>query len=104
MFYTRHIFFCTNRKAKGDGCGTLSGEESFDFAKMYLRSLDMWGEGKFRASKSGCLGRCEDGPVCVIYPDGIWYTYVDENDVREILDQHVLNGNIVSRLQIQAKA
>ena len=104
MFYTRHIFFCTNLKANGTGCGTLSGEESFAFAKMYLQSLDMWGEGKVRASKSGCLGRCDNGPVCVVYPDGIWYTYVDENDVREILDEHVLKGNIVNRLQVVPKA
>jgi len=100
MFYKRHLFFCTNKKPNETGCGYLSGEESFAFAKMYLQALDMWGEGKVRASKSGCLGRCDSGPVCVIYPDGVWYTYVDEDDVQEIIDKHLLSGEIVTRLQI----
>ena len=100
MYFQRHLFFCTNKKSNETGCGYLAADESFKFAKMYLQSLDMWGEGKFRASKSGCLGRCNDGPVCVIYPEGIWYTYVDENDVKEILTTHLLQGEIVKRLQI----
>ncbi len=100
MFYTRHLFLCTNKKANETGCGYLSGEETFAFAKMYLQSLGMWGEGKVRASKSGCLGRCDSGPVCVIYPDGVWYTYVDEHDVQEIIDKHLLGDEIVTRLQI----
>lgn len=100
MFYNRHIFFCTNRKTDNTGCGFLSGEESFLLAKKYLQTNDAWGVGKCRASKSGCLGRCESGPVCVVYPDGIWYTYVDETDVKEIIEKHVLSGEIVTRLQI----
>ena len=100
MFYKRHMFFCTNQKAAGGGCGTLSVDDMQAFAKMYLQALDMWGEGKCRVSKSGCLGRCADGPVCVVYPDGVWYTYVDEADVKEILEKHLLNGEIVNRLQI----
>ena len=100
MFYQRHLFFCGNQKPNGTGCGFLSSEESFSFAKMYLQSLDMWGEGKVRTSKSGCLGRCDSGPACVVYPDGVWYTYIDEDDVREIIDKHLLGGEIVTRLQI----
>lgn len=100
MYYKRHIFFCTNKKANETGCGYLSGDESFTFAKMYLQSLDMWGEGKYRATKSGCLGRCVDGPICVIYPDAVWYTYVDETDVQEILTKHLIQGEVVERLKI----
>ncbi|MBP7846859.1 MAG: (2Fe-2S) ferredoxin domain-containing protein [Burkholderiales bacterium] len=100
MFYQKHIFFCTNQKPAGNGCGDFSGESGFDFAKLYLQGLDLWGEGKLRASKSGCLGRCVVGPVCVIYPDSIWYSYVDEKDVREIIDQHLIHNQIVTRLQV----
>ena len=100
MFYKRHIFFCCNKKADNTGCGFLSGEESFALAKKLLQSHDMWGSGKYRASKSGCLGRCELGPTCVVYPDGAWYSYVDETDVKEIIERHVLNGEAVTRLQI----
>ena len=100
MFYKRHIFFCGNKRADATGCGYLGGEDSVAFAKMYLQAVDQWGEGKYRASKSGCLGRCASGPVCVIYPEAVWYTYIDETDLQEILDKHVLGGEIVTRLQI----
>lgn len=100
MFYKKHIFFCCNKKSDETGCGAKGGEEAFAFAKMYLQSLDLWGEGKYRASKSGCLGRCVDGPICVVYPDGIWYTYIDETDIRQIIDEHIINDKIVKHLQV----
>jgi len=58
------------------------------------------GQGKVVANRSGCLDRCESGPVCLVYPEGIWYTYVDEEDVDEILDRHIINGKPVERLKI----
>lgn len=100
MFYQKHVFFCTNQKSSGKGCGDISGDDGFSFAKLYLQSLDLWGEAKIRASKSGCLGRCADGPVCVVYPDGVWYSYIDEDDIREIIDQHLVKNQIVTRLKI----
>ncbi len=101
MYYQRHIFFCTNQKCTANGCGDISGDSGFVFTKLYLQSLDLWGEGKFRASKSGCLGRCSDGPICVIYPDGIWYNYIDENDIKEIIDEHLIKGDLVQRLALE---
>lgn len=100
MFYQRHIFFCINLKKDGGGCGTFGGENAFLLAKNILKEQDLWGEGKCRASKSGCLGRCESNPVCVVYPDGVWYSYIDETDISEIITEHVINGKIVTRLQI----
>lgn len=101
MFYKRHIFFCTNVKKDGGGCAIYSSEDAFMAAKKFLQDKMLWGEGKYRASKSGCLGRCEDGPVCVVYPDGIWYTYVDVDDVIDIIETHVINGKTVTRLEIK---
>jgi (2Fe-2S) ferredoxin len=60
----------------------------------------MSGEGKVRVNKAGCLDRCEQGPVCVVYPEGVWYTYIDEEDVDEIIDSHVKNGQVVERLRL----
>ncbi len=100
MYYQKHIFFCTNQKENGAGCGNITGDSGFAFAKLYLQTLDLWGEGKLRASKSGCLGRCKQGPVCVVYPDGVWYSYVDEDDVKEIIEEHLINNRIVDRLKI----
>lgn len=100
MFYQKHIFFCSNKKANGSGCGDMGGEDAFAYAKTYLQGLEQWGEGKFRASKAGCLGRCNLAPACVIYPEGIWYSYVDENDIKEIIDKHLLANEIVERLKV----
>jgi (2Fe-2S) ferredoxin len=55
-----------------------------------------------RINTAGCLDRCELGPVLVIYPEGTWYTYVDRQDLDEIIDQHLVNGRIVERLRISA--
>ena len=49
---------------------------------------------------AGCLDRCEDGPVAVVYPEGVWYTYVDKEDIDEIVDQHLAGGKEVKRLKI----
>jgi (2Fe-2S) ferredoxin len=53
-----------------------------------------------RINAAGCLDRCEQGPVLVIYPEAVWYTYVDQEDIDEIIDQHLVNGRVVERLKI----
>ena len=46
------------------------------------------------------MNRCDEGPVLVIYPEGIWYTFVDESDLDEIIESHLKNGQVVERLKI----
>ena len=58
------------------------------------------GPGKIRVNKAGCLDRCADGPVMVVYPQGVWYTLVDQDDVEEIIQSHLINGRPVERLQL----
>jgi (2Fe-2S) ferredoxin len=53
-----------------------------------------------RINKAGCLDRCDEGPVMVIYPEAVWYTYVDEHDIDEIVDSHLIQGKVVERLKI----
>jgi (2Fe-2S) ferredoxin len=71
-----------------------------DYAKKKIKDLGLSGEGKVRVNQSGCLDRCEEGPVCVVYPEGTWYTYVDESDVDEIIESHLVQGKPVDRLKI----
>ena len=61
------------------------------------------GKGSVRVNTAGCLDRCSEGPVLVVYPEGTWYTYVDREDIDEILNEHLLNGRIVERLQIPSE-
>ena len=61
---------------------------------------DTKGKGKVRINKAGCLDRCDEGPIVVVYPDDVWYTYIDRHDIDEIIDSHVLHGRVVDRLKI----
>ncbi len=70
------------------------------YAKDKIRALNLNGKGKIRVNSAGCMDRCDEGPVLVVYPDGVWYTYVDEHDIDEIIEEHLLNGRIVTRLKI----
>lgn len=60
----------------------------------------MNGEGGVRMNTAGCLDRCELGPVLVVYPEAIWYSYVDREDIDDIIEQHLRQGKPVKRLMI----
>jgi (2Fe-2S) ferredoxin len=101
MFYEQHVFFCMNERKDGRPCCADRGAQSAqEHAKRRIKKLDMNGQGKVRINKAGCLDRCEEGPVLVIYPQGTWYTYVDNEDIDEIIDVHLVGGKIVERLKI----
>ena len=61
----------------------------------------MDGRSGVRINNAGCLDRCEEGPVMVIYPEGTWYTYVDREDIDEIIDRHLVKGEAVARLKLK---
>lgn len=101
-YYRHHVFFCTNLRADGSQCCQQAGAEALrDYAKQRVKKLRLAGPGGVRINKAGCLDRCAEGPVIVVYPDAVWYTYVDEEDVDEIIDEHLVNGRVVERLRIQ---
>lgn len=100
-YYRHHVFVCCNQREDGRAsCGDHDSQQIRDYAKSRIKNLGLSGAGKIRINQSGCLDRCESGPVMVIYPDETWYTFVDEEDVDEIIDEHLLNGRIVERLKI----
>jgi (2Fe-2S) ferredoxin len=100
-YYKRHVFFCCNKRDPPEACcADHNAVEMQAYAKKRVKQLGETGKGKVRINKAGCLDRCEEGPVLVIYPDNVWYTYVDTADVDEIIDEHVINGRVVERLRI----
>ena len=101
-YYKRHIFFCTNQREDGSACcQNFDAQAMRDYAKQRAKELGIAGrEGSVRVNSAGCLNRCEEGPVAVVYPEGVWYTYVDREDVDEIVEQHLLQGRVVERLKI----
>lgn len=104
QYYQQHLFFCTNDRgadAERPSCNRCGSAKLREYAKSRIKKLGLTGPGKVRVNKSGCLDRCEDGPVCVVYPEGVWYTYIDEEDVDEIIESHIIRGKPVDRLKIQ---
>ena len=98
-YYERHIFFCLNDRENGEkSCAHDGAKEGFDRCKSRIKKLGLSGPGEVRVNKAGCLDRCAGGPVAVVYPEGVWYTFVDESDVDEIVDSHLVAGKIVERL------
>jgi len=100
-YYERHVFFCTNLREDGRPCcQRVGGEAMRDYAKQRAKELGITGKGRIRINSAGCLDRCEEGPVMVVYPEGVWYTYVDQQDIDEIIEEHLMGGRVVERLVI----
>ena len=100
-FYTHHVFFCCNQRRNGEACcADHDAQKMRDYAKAKVKALELAGKGKVRINQAGCLDRCEEGPVIVVYPEEVWYTYVDRDDIDEIIEEHLVHGRVVERLRI----
>ena len=99
-YYEAHVFCCTNRRPAGHPrgcCAEKNGEALRDHMKARAKAL---GLKNVRINNAGCLDRCDEGPVLVVYPEAVWYTYVDREDLDEIISEHLQHGRIVERLKI----
>ena len=98
-YFKRHIFFCLNERKNNEACcAQQNAQAAFDHCKSRVKELGLAGPGEVRVNKAGCLDRCAGGPVAVVYPEGVWYTYVDQSDIDEIVESHLKNGQVVERL------
>lgn len=100
-YFKHHVFFCCNQRPEGEDCCANHGAVAAQtYAKERIAELGLKGEGAVRINKAGCLGRCDEGPALVVYPEGVWYQYVDNEDIEEIIQQHLLQDRVVERLKI----
>ncbi|MBQ7160076.1 MAG: NAD(P)H-dependent oxidoreductase subunit E, partial [Clostridia bacterium] len=86
-----HVMICG-----GTGC-TASGSMKVKAAlenELKAKGLDE----EIKIVQTGCFGLCSVGPVMIVYPDGTFYSHVTENDVPEIVEEHLLKGRPVTRL------
>jgi (2Fe-2S) ferredoxin len=98
-YFGRHIFFCLNQRDKDeDSCARHGAQSGFDRCKSRIKAAGLAGPGQVRVNKAGCLDRCAGGPVAVVYPEAVWYTFVDNDDIDEIVDSHLVHGKVVERL------
>lgn len=100
-YYQYHVFFCTNKRADGSqACEDYGSKAMRDYTKKRCKENGLVSDGKVRINTAGCLNRCEHGPVMVVYPEGTWYQWVDQEDVDEIIEKHLVNDQPVERLII----
>lgn len=99
-YFERHIFCCGNERPAGHPrgcCKERGGVELRNYMKARVSELKVEG---VRVNMAGCLDRCELGAVMVIYPEGVWYTYATRDDIDEIVQTHLVDGEIVERLRL----
>ncbi|EMS88801.1 CbiX/SirB N-terminal domain-containing protein [Leptospira noguchii] len=89
--FKKHVFVCDSVDCVNQGSISLI-HKIRSCIRKYERQSD------FKVSKSSCLGRCGEGPTVVVYPDGIWYQRVSENDAEELVAEHLFNDRLVTRL------
>ena len=101
-YYRYHVFFCCNQRDGNErpSCNAKGATELRDYAKRRIKELGLAGRDQVRVNQAGCFDRCEEGPCVVVYPEGIWYTYVDRSDIDEIIEEHLRHGRVVARLRI----
>jgi (2Fe-2S) ferredoxin len=98
-YYQRHIFFCLNQRDNGQTCcAQYQAQAGFDRCKSQAKAMGLLGPGKVRVNKAGCLDRCAGGPIAVVYPEAVWYSFVDHHDIDEIVQSHLRDGMVVERL------
>ena len=96
-----HVFFCTNQRAAGEACCNNHGASALrDYMKARVKELGARIPDRVRINTAGCMDHCNEGPVIVVYPEAIWYTYVDKEDIDEIIESHLIGGKVVERLKI----
>lgn len=100
LYYRIHAFVCTNRRPDDHPRGSCAGRGSEPLRDYLKAQAKAKGVGGVRVNAAGCLDRCELGPVLVIYPEGIWYSFTSHDDIDEIIDTHLLGGGRVARLML----
>ncbi|MBF0179945.1 MAG: (2Fe-2S) ferredoxin domain-containing protein [Magnetococcales bacterium] len=101
-FYDIHVFCCTNSRGPGHPRGDCASRGALDLqGYLKARVKQLIPTVNIRINQSGCLDRCDLGPVMVIYPQGIWYHYRNQQDMDDILEHHILGGQRVDRLLLQ---
>jgi len=88
---TKHVLVCGNVDCAERG--------SIALISRLRRLLQKAGrEREIRVTRTGCMGRCGEGPTVAVYPDGIWYRGVNESDATELVNEHLIHDRLVARL------
>lgn len=96
-----HIFVCSSSRINGTQKGYCHSKDSVQIINNFMEEVESRGlSGDVMITNTGCLGICNQGPIVIVYPEGVWYGAVTPDDVEEIVESHIENGEIVKRLEI----
>lgn len=99
--FQRHIFTCINQRPEGNPKGCCAARGGAEVASELKRQLHERGFRRIvRANKAYCLDQCARGVTLVVYPEGVWYGGVTVDDLEEIIERHIVGGEVVERLRI----
>ena len=99
--FEHHVFVCHNVRPEGaprPSCTSDGKSELFTQLQQLTKAAGL--TDRVRINKSLCLDQCEHGPTMVVYPDAVWYGFVDVADVEEIVNEHLLHRRPVNRLRL----
>ncbi len=96
-----HIFICTSCRINGQQKGFCFSKNSVDIVQRFMEVIEENDlSGEVMITNTGCFGVCDKGPIVVVYPEGVWYGNLTEDDVDTIIEQHIINGDPVEELRI----
>ena len=102
--FEKHVFVCVNQRAPGDPKGCCASKGSAEVAEAFKLKLYAKGFKRIvRPNKAMCLDQCAHGVTVVVYPEQVWYGNVTPADVEEIVEKHLINGQVVERLLIPSR-
>ena len=86
IIYRSHVLICTGTGCVSSGAGKLK--------KTYCRTGRTGLQKEIKVVDTGCHGFCEKGPIVIVYPEGVFYCQVTEDDINDIVEEHLLKEEL----------